>query len=50
MSGMPIKMSRIPCKVAAPPPTLGQHNTDVLKALLGMTDSKIESLKKMEVI
>ena len=49
MIGIPIKLSRTPGRVKGPPPTLGQHNEEILKEL-GYTREQIQDLKKKEVI
>ena len=46
----PIKMSATPPSCDAPPPTLGQHTTDVLKKILGMEQHDLENLKADGVI
>jgi CoA:oxalate CoA-transferase len=50
MSGLPIKLSRTPGEVSVPPPTLGQHNTEVLKSLLDIDDESIDNLKLKGVL
>jgi len=50
MSGIPIKMSRTPGGVTLPPPTLGQHSTEILKFYLKLTDETIGQLKRSGVI
>ncbi len=50
MSGIPIKLSRTPGHAVVPPPTLGQHNTNVLKSFLGFTNNKIDDLKQKGVL
>jgi formyl-CoA transferase len=42
--GSPIRLSRSPVEVKAAP-LLGQHTTEVLTGLLGMTDSQVADLK-----
>ena len=43
--GQPIKMSRTPSHIAAPPPTAGQHNTDLLSEV-GFSADEIEAMKR----
>ncbi len=50
MSGVPIKMSRTPGYVAAPPPILGEDTDEILQNLLGYSSNKIEALKQKRVI
>jgi CoA:oxalate CoA-transferase len=50
MSGIPIKMSRTPGEVTLPPPTLGQHSTEILKSYLKLTDETIEELQRSGVL
>jgi CoA:oxalate CoA-transferase len=50
MSGIPIKMSRTPGGVTLPPPTLGQHSTEILKSYLKLTDETIEELQRSGVL
>ena len=50
MSGIPIKMSRTPGGVTLPPPTLGQHSTEILKSYLKLTDETIEEFQRRGVL
>ncbi|MBW2077828.1 MAG: CoA transferase [Deltaproteobacteria bacterium] len=50
MTGVPIKMSRTPGTVDAPPPTLGEHTDEILKNLLGYTVDKIKALRHKGII
>jgi crotonobetainyl-CoA:carnitine CoA-transferase CaiB-like acyl-CoA transferase len=43
-AGIPWKLSRTPCAVEMPAPCLGQHNDDVLRRVLGYSDSEIADL------
>lgn len=46
----PIKLSRTPAKVDRPAPHLGEHTHEVLSAMLGLDEAKIESLEAAGVI
>jgi crotonobetainyl-CoA:carnitine CoA-transferase CaiB-like acyl-CoA transferase len=35
---------------AEPPPLLGEHNDEVLKGMLGLTDAEIAELRQQRVI
>ncbi len=50
MPGVAIKMSETPGAVVSPAPTLGQHNTEVLKTYLGYTDEEIKCLIEKGVL
>ena len=43
-TGIPIKLSDTPGSVTLPPPTLGEHNFDVLSGLLGYSEAEIGEL------
>ena len=47
--GQPVKLSRTPSKVAAPPPELGQHTDEVLKEF-GFSAKEIAALRRANVI
>ncbi len=49
LTGVPTKLSLTPGEVSSPPPTLGQHNVPVLKAL-GYGDEDIAALKQKGII
>jgi CoA:oxalate CoA-transferase len=49
MSGPPIKLSRTPCGVTLPPPTLGQQSIEILKTYLKLSDNAIEEFKRSGV-
>ena len=42
----PIRMSRTPPSYRRPPPTLGQHNAEVLRDVLGLSERECADLKK----
>lgn len=46
----PVKMSATPADYREPPPTLGQHNDQVLRGLLGMNDADMATLKEKGVL
>lgn len=46
----PVKMSATPADYRVPPPTLGQHNDQVLRGLLGMTDAEVAALREKGVL
>ncbi len=48
--GMPVKTSSYPAEHDYVAPTLGEHNTEVLSALLGKGDDEIEALKASGVL
>jgi CoA:oxalate CoA-transferase len=50
MPGNPVKLSETYQDTYSPPPTLGQHTDEVLKTLLGKTDSDLESLRAAKII
>jgi CoA:oxalate CoA-transferase len=50
MAGVPIKMSRTPGAVGAPPPILGEHTIEVLENLLGFQSDKIETLRSKGIV
>lgn len=50
IAGSPIHLSETPCDVYSPAPRLGEHTVDVLKGLLNVTDTDIETLRSEEVI
>lgn len=46
MLGVPIKMSETQGSIKSPAPLLGQHTTEVLKNIAGLTDEEIETLRE----
>ena len=46
----PIKYSRTPLKYGIPPPLLGEHTTEVLTDLLGMSTVEIDALRAKKII
>ena len=46
----PVKYSDSTPGVRMPPPTLGQHSSEILKDLLGMGESDIDSLRSEGVV
>jgi len=41
----PLRLSKTPVEYRLAPPTLGQHNQEVLQGLLGKSQVEIEKLK-----
>ena len=50
MLGIPFKFSDTPCSVRQAPPTLGQHNDEILAGELGLDDKTIAELRRAKVI
>lgn len=50
MAGIPVKFSVTPASVRLPPPLLGEHNREVLKTWLDMSDEEIEDLKGKSIV
>ena len=50
MAGIPVKFSVTPASVRLPPPLLGEHNGEILKSWLGMSDEAIDELKNEKII
>src|SRR3972149_1648309 len=48
--GNPIKIYDTPKETFAPPPTLGQHNEEILSGILKYPEDKIKKLKELKVI
>jgi CoA:oxalate CoA-transferase len=48
--GIPIKLSETPGEIKLPAPDLSQHNAEVYKEFLGMSEADVEELKKERVI
>ena len=48
--GLPFRMSGVDRWLVLPAPTVGQHNHEILKELLGMSDAEIGALEEAEVI
>ncbi len=48
--GFPVKMSRTPGTIRLPAPSLGQHNDEVLKEILGYSEEYVQDLRKAGVI
>ena len=46
----PIKFSRTPIAYDAPPPLLGEHTDEVLRALLGKSDAQISELRAKRIV
>jgi crotonobetainyl-CoA:carnitine CoA-transferase CaiB-like acyl-CoA transferase len=50
VAGVTPKLSLTPGKVETPPPTIGQHNDEIYRGLLKLSDEKIEDLTEKGVI
>lgn len=50
MVANPIKFSATPITHDTPPPTLGEHTDEVLRAMLGLTRDDIDSLRKKGIV
>jgi crotonobetainyl-CoA:carnitine CoA-transferase CaiB-like acyl-CoA transferase len=49
--GFPMRFSRLgPNLHRNPPPTLGQHNQEILQGELGLSDSELESLREQKIV
>ena len=48
--GMPIKFSEFPDDLELTAPTMGQHNAQVLREWLGMSDEAIAELRDANVL
>ena len=48
--GFPIKFSETTGDNSNPAPLLGEHNVDVFTSFLGLTEEKVEELRKKGVI
>ena len=49
MAGIPVKFSLTPASVRLPPPLLGEHNRQVLKTWLDMSDEAIEEIERKQI-
>ena len=47
---MPFREGANPFPIRKPPPTLGQHNREILAGLLGLSDAEIEQLTRDGII
>ena len=48
--GLPFRLSGVERWLRLPAPTMGQHNHEILRQLLGMTDAEIAALEDAEII
>lgn len=49
-AGQPVRLSETPVEAYRPAPLLGEHNAEVLRDLLGMSDKEIDDLKARGLI
>jgi crotonobetainyl-CoA:carnitine CoA-transferase CaiB-like acyl-CoA transferase len=47
---MPFREGAAPFPIRTAPPTLGEHNREILGGLLGLTDAELEQLARDEII
>jgi crotonobetainyl-CoA:carnitine CoA-transferase CaiB-like acyl-CoA transferase len=47
---LPFREGETPLAIRSAPPTLGEHNREILVALLGLSDSEIEQLARDGII
>jgi crotonobetainyl-CoA:carnitine CoA-transferase CaiB-like acyl-CoA transferase len=51
VSGMPFRLSSYSGPwFRTPPPLLGQHNREILRGILGLSDARIEELRRNRII
>jgi crotonobetainyl-CoA:carnitine CoA-transferase CaiB-like acyl-CoA transferase len=50
MLGIPFKFGATPAAVRRPPPTLGQHTSEILSKELGMDEASINALREQKII
>jgi crotonobetainyl-CoA:carnitine CoA-transferase CaiB-like acyl-CoA transferase len=50
VTGFPYKLSRTPAELHHPPPTLGEHNHEILINLLGYSSEEVSQLEEQGVI
>jgi CoA:oxalate CoA-transferase len=50
IANSPIRLSETPGEVYAPAPVLGQHSEDVLRKVLGYSQTEIDQLKEAGII
>jgi succinate---hydroxymethylglutarate CoA-transferase len=50
MLGVPFKFSETACSVRRPPPTLGQHNDEILAGELGLDEKAIAGLRQAKIV
>ncbi len=48
--GIPVKLSATPGSVRQPPPMVGEHNREIYRDLLGMSDDDLDALRAKGVI
>jgi crotonobetainyl-CoA:carnitine CoA-transferase CaiB-like acyl-CoA transferase len=47
---IPYALSETPAAITTPPPTLGQHNTEVLRDVLGLDVDEVDSLRRDGIV
>jgi CoA:oxalate CoA-transferase len=50
MAGVPVKLSATPGSVDTPAPLLGQHTTEILHELLGLSAAEVADLKQRNIV
>jgi crotonobetainyl-CoA:carnitine CoA-transferase CaiB-like acyl-CoA transferase len=48
--GIPFTLGATPAAVRRPPPTLGQHTEEILRAELGLSVQRIAELRALKVV
>ena len=48
--GVPMRLSRTPGKIRTPAPKLGEHTVEVMREFMGMSDARIDELRKAGVL
>ena len=48
--GLGIRFSKTPVTINRPAPTLGQHNEEILRRVLGLSDAEIDQLEREQII
>ncbi len=48
--GVPMRLSRTPGKIRTPAPKLGEHTVEVMREFMGMSDARIDELRRAGVL